>query len=83
LRKRVRNPLKRKDLNGKKAEMEKAQGENVGVGEWLTRERIAWENQLVKCYSGNGENWGVDGNGGGLTVRAAETLENNCHRKKV
>jgi hypothetical protein len=29
----VRNPLKRKDLNVKKAEMEEAQEENVGIGE--------------------------------------------------
>ncbi len=25
-------------------------------GAWLTRDRIAWENQLVKCYAGNGRN---------------------------
>lgn len=56
LRKRVRNPLKRKDLNVKKAEMHEAQEENAGIGEWhfptrsgsgveaqceQTRERIA------------------------------------------
>jgi hypothetical protein len=33
--------LKRKDLNVKKTEMGKAQGENVGIGERQTRERIA------------------------------------------
>jgi hypothetical protein len=32
-RKRVRNPLKRKDLNAKKAGMERAQGEKAGIGE--------------------------------------------------
>jgi hypothetical protein len=45
---RVRNPLKRKDLNAKKAELERAQVENFRIGEWhfeaqceQTRERIA------------------------------------------
>jgi hypothetical protein len=32
-RKRVRNPLKRKDLNAKKAGTERAQGEKAGIGE--------------------------------------------------
>jgi hypothetical protein len=29
----VRNPLKRKDLNAKKAGMERARGEKAGIGE--------------------------------------------------
>ena len=41
LRKRVSKPLKRKDLNEKKAEMEVARGEQAGICEWQTRGRIA------------------------------------------
>jgi hypothetical protein len=33
-RKRVRNPLKRKDLNTEKAGRERAQAEKAGIGEW-------------------------------------------------
>jgi hypothetical protein len=36
--KRVRNPLKRKDLNKKKAEMEVTQGEKIEDGNRQTRE---------------------------------------------
>src|SRR5258707_3861065 len=44
-RKRVRNPLKRKDLNVKKAEMKMTRREMVGDGDRQTQDRIA-ENSL-------------------------------------
>ena len=46
-------------------------GTGIENGIRRTRERVAQNYQLVKCYAGNGENWGVDGNGAGLTVRTA------------
>jgi len=51
-RKKVRKPLKRKDLNEKKAEMEAARGEKAGICEWQTRGRIAQKYtacQLLCC----------------------------------
>ena len=39
--KRVRKPLKRKDLNEKKAELEAARREKAGICEWQTHGRIA------------------------------------------
>jgi hypothetical protein len=74
LRQRVRKRLKAKGLNsavGRENETKERLVDRVGAGAWQTRERIAWEHQLVKCYAGNGENRGVDGNGAGLTVREA------------
>jgi hypothetical protein len=56
-----------KDLRGKGKRDEK--GEETGSESEIeircTRERIAQENQIVKCYAGNGENWMVNGNGRG------------------
>jgi len=39
--KRACNPLKSKELNVSKVEMERAKGENAGVGEWQTRGTVA------------------------------------------
>ncbi len=41
LRKRVRNPLKRKDLNIRMTEMDEAMGEKIEIGDWQTRGTIA------------------------------------------
>jgi hypothetical protein len=41
LQKRVRNPLKRKDLNVWKAGMERAKVGKIEIGVWQTRETIA------------------------------------------
>jgi len=40
-RKRVSKPLKRKDLNEKKAKIEVARGEQARICEWQTHGRIA------------------------------------------
>jgi hypothetical protein len=40
-RKRVRNPLKGKDLIAKVGKMGNAQGEKIEIGEWQTHETIA------------------------------------------
>jgi hypothetical protein len=41
LQKRVRNPLKRKDLNVGNAGMERAKVEMIEIGEWQTRGTVA------------------------------------------
>ena len=56
-RKRVRKPLKRKDLDKKRAEMEVARGEQARICEWQTRGRIAQKYtacQLLSCQHSNG-----------------------------
>jgi len=56
-RKRERKPLKRKDLNEKKAKMEVARGDQAGICEWQTRGRIAQKYsacQLLSEYHSNG-----------------------------
>jgi hypothetical protein len=50
LRKRVRNPLKRKDLNAKYAKTEMTHGEKVGAVYRQTRGRIAQNSALVKLF---------------------------------
>lgn len=59
LRKRVRNPLKRKDLNEKKAEMEVTQGEKIEDGNRQTRERIAKSSPYVNVFIGHHSNGAV------------------------
>jgi hypothetical protein len=51
--------LKRKDLNEKKAEMEKAKGRKAGAGEWQTRERIAESSPHVNVFIGYHSNGAV------------------------
>src|SRR6266404_8617940 len=56
-RKRVSKPLKKKDLNEKKAQMEVAWGEQAGICEWQTRGRIAQKYtacQLLYWHHSNG-----------------------------
>ena len=50
-RKRVRQPLKRKDLNEKKAEMKVARGEKAGTCEWPTQGRTAHKYTTYRLLS--------------------------------